>query len=333
MLNRRLHQIIVGGITGIVLFSIAGAFFLVSRTSLFFAFVCFFIVVTLAIMLVRRMERADRQLESFFSAIANNNFNVYFTEKENDKFLSGLFREMNRIMLQFGDKQTELEERRLYYESIIRVLTHEIRNSITPIASLSADLIKHTDEYGQEGVMDGLQTINQHAQQLNGFLNAYHRLTHLPKPVKEKVEITSLFSKLDRLLSSEQGSQNIRYISPESMEILFDRNLVTLALINLIRNALQATSNNPEPQIRVEAGREETFSFIQVTDNGEGIPQNRLEDVFIPFYSTKKEGSGIGLPLSRRIMQLHEGGLVVNSIPGEKTVFRMTFPDHGENTF
>ncbi|MDR2919233.1 MAG: HAMP domain-containing histidine kinase [Tannerella sp.] len=326
MLNRRLHRIIVGGITGIVLLSVAGAWLLISGTSVFFAVVCIFAIVSLAIMLVRRMEKTDRQLETFFSAINNNDFNVHFTEKGDDKFLSGLLREMNRIMVQFEGSQTELEERRLYYESIIRVLTHEIRNSITPIASLSADLIKYIDEYGKEGMIDGLQTINQQAQQLNTFLNAYHRLTHLPDPVKTKVEIGTLFDKLARLLSSEQGSGNIRYISPNA-EVLLDQNLITLALINLIRNAQQATANNPEPQIRVEAGRDATSLFIQVTDNGEGIPQNRLDDIFIPFYSTKKEGSGIGLPLSRRIMQLHGGELIVNSGPGEETVFRMTFPD------
>ena len=326
MQNRQLHRIIVGGVTGIVLFSVTGAWLLISRTSLFFAFVSLFIVVALAIALVRRMDKANRQLEGFFSAINNNDFNIHFTEKDNDKFLSGLFREMNRIMVHFEENQTELEERRLYYESIIRVLTHEIRNSITPIASLSADLIKYTDEYGKEGVIDGLQTINQQAQQLNAFLNAYHRLTHLPDPVKTKVKIQTLFSKLERLLSSEQGSKNIRYTSPESVGILLDQNLITLALINLIRNALHATANNPAPQIIVEAGREADYSFIQVTDNGVGIPQDRLEDIFIPFYSTRKEGSGIGLPLSHRIMQLHGGELIVSSTPGEKTLFRMIFP-------
>lgn len=330
MLNRRLHRVIVGGITGIVLFSVAGAWLLISGISLFFAVVCLLVIVALAIMLMRRMEKTDRQLETFFSAINNNDFNVHFTDNGDDKFLSGLLREMNRIMVQFENSQTGLEERRLYYESIIRVLTHEIRNSITPIASLSADLIKYTDEYGKEGMIDGLQTINQQAQQLNTFLNAYHRLTHLPDPVKTKVEIGTLFDKLARLLSSEQGSKNIHYISPDNVEALLDQNLITLALINLIRNAQHATANNPELQIRVEAGREANSLFIQVTDNGEGIPQDRLEDIFIPFYSTKKEGSGIGLPLSRRIMQLHGGELIVNSEPGEETVFRMMFPEHCE---
>ncbi|MDH6357502.1 HAMP domain-containing sensor histidine kinase [Parabacteroides sp. PF5-9] len=330
MLNRRLHRVIISGIAGIVLFSIAGAWLLISRTSIFLAFVCLIIIVTLAIMLVRKMEKTDRQLESFFSAINNNDFNIRFhqsfSEKGNDKFLHGLLREMNRIMQHFEANQTELEERRFYYESIIRVLTHEIRNSITPIASLSADLIKYTDEYGKEGTIDGLQTIHQQTQQLNTFLNAYHRLTHLPDPVLTTVEIRVLFDKLDRLLSSEEGSKYIRYSSPKQMVIQLDQHLITLALINLIRNALQATTENPEPQIHVEAGKETTFSFIQVTDNGEGIPQDRLEEIFIPFYSTKKEGSGIGLPLSRRIMQLHGGELTVHVEPGKQTVFRMTFP-------
>jgi len=326
MLNRRLHRIIVAGITGIVLFSVTGAWLLTSGTSLFFAFVCMVMIIALTGTLIKRIEKADRQLESFFSAIHHNDFTVHFTDEDHDKFLSGLFREMNRIMMQFEDNQTELEERRLYYESIIRVLTHELRNSITPIASLSADLIKHTDEYGKEGMIDGLQTIHLQAQQLNTFLHAYHQLTHLPDPVKTKVRIHILFDKLKWLLSSEQGSKNIRYNSPEDLEILLDQNLVTLALINLIRNALQTTANNPESQIRVEAGKEADSSFIQVTDNGEGIPYDRREDIFIPFYSTKKEGSGIGLPLSRRIMQLHGGELIVNSVPGEKTVFQMIFP-------
>ncbi|MDH6304541.1 signal transduction histidine kinase [Parabacteroides sp. PF5-5] len=327
MIYNRLHRFIVAGITGIVLCSVAGAWFLVSGTSLFLAFAFACIVITLAIMLVRKMEKTNRQLETFFRSINNNDFNVHFTEKEDDKFLNGLFREMNRIMMQFEENQAQLEERRLYYESIIRVLTHEIRNSITPISSLSADLINYTDEYGKEGIVDGLQTINQQVQQLNTFLNAYHRLTHLPDPVKTKVDIHTLFDKLNRLLSSEEGSKNIRYSLPEPVEILLDQNLVTLALINLIHNAQQATANHPEPQIIVEAGRgEKAPLFIQVCDNGEGIPPERLEDVFIPFYSTKKEGSGIGLPLSRRIMQLHGGELTVSSSPGEGAVFRMSFP-------
>lgn len=331
MLNRKLHRVIIGGVTGIVLSAIAGAWFLTSRTSLFLALACICLIMALAIMLAREMGKTNRQLESFFSAINNNDFNAYFAEKGDDKFLNGLFREMNRIMTQFKNNHTELEERRFYYESIIRVLTHEIRNSITPIASLSADLIKHNDEYGQEGTIDGLQTINRQVRQLNSFLDAYHRLTHLPEPAKAKVKTCFLFDKLERLLSSEQGSENIRYISTEDVEILLDQHLITLALINLIRNALQATTHTAKPQISVEAGGNASSPFIQVTDNGEGIPENRLEDIFTPFYSTKKEGSGIGLPLSRRIMQLHGGTLVASSEPGKWTALRMVFPGIGHN--
>ena len=101
----------------------------------------------------------------------------------------------------------------------------------------------------------------------------------------------------------------------------------------MIRNALQTTANNPNPEIKVEAIQTSGSFFLQVTDNGEGIPDNRLDDIFTPFYSTKKEGSGIGLPLSRRIMQLHGGELLVNVDPGEKTVFRMIFPNHLQTSF
>ncbi|MDL2255957.1 HAMP domain-containing histidine kinase [Parabacteroides sp. OttesenSCG-928-K15] len=327
MLNRRLHRIIVGGITGIVLFSIAGAWLLVSETSFTFAFLCLLCIVALAIILAKEMEKTNRQLDNFFNAIRNNDYTVHFTGKKGDKFLNGLYEEMNRITAQFEGNRAELAERQLYYESIIRVLTHEIRNSITPIASLSADLVKYTGEYGKEGVIDGLQTIHQQAQQLHTFLNAYHHLTHLPDPVKENVEIAGLFRKLERLLCAEPGSDRIRYVSPEHLEIRLDPHLTTLALINLIRNALQATADHPAAEIRVEAGREATFSFLQVTDNGDGILQERLEDIFVPFYSTRQEGSGIGLPLSRRIMQLHGGLLTVDSVPGKQTLFRMSFPD------
>lgn len=326
MLNRPSHRSVVGGITGIVLFSVTGAWLLIGGISLFLAFLCLCAIVLLAVMLVKRMDKTDRQLRNFFTAIDNHDFNIRFTDQNADPFLGELFREMNRIMQQFESNQAELEERRFYYESIIRVLTHEIRNSITPIVSLSADLLKYTDEYGKKGVVDGLHTIHQQALQLNSFLDAYHRLTHLPDPVKTKVEARALFDKLSRLLRSEPGSPDVCYIAPEGLYFLLDPNLITLALINLIRNALQATAGNPEPQIRVEAGHEAAFSFIQVVDNGEGIPSDRLEDVFTPFYSTKKEGSGIGLPLSARILRLHGGELVAHSIPNDKTVFRMRFP-------
>lgn len=283
MACNRLHRIIVGGVAGILLFCIAGAWFLVSGTSLFFAFVCAVVAVSFAFKLV------------------------------------------NLILAQFKDNQNKLEERRRYIESIVRVLTHETGNSLTPIISLSDDLMKHTGEYDNEGIADVLQTINQQALQLMTFLNAYHRLAHLPDPVMARVKARALFDTLRRLLSSEPGSKNIRYAPAENIVIRMDQKLVTLALLNLIRNALQATAHRPDPQIRVEARREASSACILITDNGACISPDRLEDIFQPFYSTKPEGSGIGLPLSRRIMQLHGGELTATSTPEEGTTFKMTF--------
>lgn len=328
MLNRQLHWNIVGRITGIVLLSALSTWLITNRISFFFSFVCICIIVTQAAMLIRKIEKIHHQLENFFNAIHNNDFNIHFTEKSNDELLINLYYEMNRIIKHFEDNQSHLEERRLYYESIIRVLTHEIRNSITPIASLSSDLVKHMDEYTTEEMTDSLTTIHQQAQQLSSFLHAYHRLTHLPDPVRTKVKIYTLFDKLSRLLNSEESSKHIHYNTPECMEILLDQNLITLALINLIHNALQVTTHNPDPYIEIKAGREVNFSFIQVTDNGESIPENRMEEIFTPFYSTKKEGSGIGLPLSQRIMQLHGGELILKSSTGNKTIFQMIFPEY-----
>ena len=240
---------------------------------------------------------------------------------------------MNRIMQQLGEKHIEIEEKSLYYESILRVLTHEIRNSITPIASLSADLLKHADHTDIAQQREGLEVINSQAKNLTAFLDSYHRLTHLPEPECKMISVPELFSKLERLLQAEPGSGRIVYsIGRENksmgkeLELHGDPNLITLALINLIRNALQAVEGQADGIVKVEVCTGPSGNpLITITDNGPGIPAERLSVIFTPFFSTKSGGSGIGLPISQRIMHLHGGQLSVSSIPNVRTMFRMEF--------
>jgi len=240
---------------------------------------------------------------------------------------------MNHILRQLGDKHIEIEEKSLYYESILRVMTHEIRNSVTPIASLSADLLKHLDRTSISRQREGLEVINSQVKNLTAFLDSYHRLTHLPEPEYKTVSVPALFTKLERLLQAEPRSERVVYCDGKAdrstgkeLQVYGDANLLTLALINLIRNALQAVEGQEDGIVRVDTCAGATgHLLITITDNGPGIPPERLSAIFTPFFSTKSGGSGIGLPISQRIMQLHGGQLSVSSIPNVRTEFRMEF--------
>lgn len=290
---------------------------------------------------MRLIQESDRRLSLFFNALENGDTSQHFPENGNDPFLRELYGRMNRITVLFAESRAEGEEKRLYYESILRVLTHEIRNSVTPVHSLSADLLQHAGEYGTEQIKEGLAVIHSQVCSLNQFLDSYHRLTHLPEPERQRVEVRSLFLKLKQLLGAEPGSERIYYRLPERIEekgtgpgkeertedlvLQADPHLIVLTLINLIKNALQATEGVEGGRIRVEAGREGSHPYIQVTDNGPGIEADRLSVIFTPFFTTKTGGSGIGLSISKRIMQLHGGEIRVTSVPFVQTSFRLAF--------
>lgn len=325
MYNRRLYQKIIAGIVAIVLFSLLGSGLLISKTSYFLALVCLLVILLITLFIIRLINRTNRQLSLFFDSLRNKDASQHFPHQADDPFLQNMYTEMNKVIQLFGESRSEIEEKRLYYESILRVLTHEIRNSLTPISSLSADLLAHTESYSPEQLTEGLEVINNQARNLSSFLDSYHRLTHLPDPARKTIAISALFIKLERLLAAEPGSQLIAYRAEEDLIVQADPNLITLALINLIRNAMQAVAGQRDARIHVNSSLHKGRATISITDNGPGIPSDKLSDIFIPFYSTKDSGSGIGIPLSQRIMQMHGGELTVISAPGEKTVFSLVF--------
>ena len=247
-------------------------------------------------------------------------------------------------LLSIQDIRIELEQNELdSWQKLIRVLTHEISNSISPIASLanttkkyyvnkdtgSAVKLDEIDDALLHKTIDSLDTIESTGRGLIDFVGKYKSLTALPQPKFETFRIRDLFDKLQALLVEEADSNNIVLefsSSPESLELKADLNLLEMVFINLINNAFQALENSKEGKVRVSAYRNvENRVEILTKDNGAGIPASIIDDIFIPFYTTKNKGSGIGLSLSRQIMRLHRGTITASSVSGEATVFRMVF--------
>lgn len=325
MYSRKLYVKIVGSVVLIVLFSLLGAWLFITELSFTLSFGCLIVILLITLFVIRLMNDVNRRISLFFESLRNNDTTRHYPEYATDPFLHKLYAEMNRISLLFSESRAEVEEKRLYYESIIRVLTHEIRNSITPIASLSSDLLKHVDDNNPIQQKEGLEVISNQAKSLTAFLDSYHRLTHLPDPQRIEINVQSLFDKLERLLCAEPDHERVRYIVKDNMLLVADQNLIVLALINLIRNALQAIKGKPDGKIVVEATLVANSPVITVTDNGPGIPSELMSSIFTPFFSTKSGGSGIGLSISQRIMQLHSGQISVSSVPNVCTVFRLEF--------
>ncbi len=236
--------------------------------------------------------------------------------------------------------QSVLEEQETEaWQKLIRVLTHEIMNSITPIASLSSTLdlmlkgiIDEGGNVDQETVMEiqqALQTINKRSTGLLHFVNTYRNLTRIPKPNFKVSSVNELFKNIQLLMEDEMKANQIAFtIATEPDEIRFnaDEQLIEQVIINLIKNSVHALKDCDDPRIELKAFLNKRGHLtIQVTDNGQGILKDVLDKIFIPFFTTKPSGSGIGLSLSRQIMRLHNGTISAHSIPEKETVFTLTF--------
>jgi two-component system, NtrC family, nitrogen regulation sensor histidine kinase NtrY len=224
---------------------------------------------------------------------------------------------------------------------LIRVLMHEIMNSITPITSLSDSLLNiykkaektvsphELDEHKIATTIQGLKAISEQGKGLTNFVESYRKLTRIPKPELKTIRIADIFSRVKVLSESFDNMNNTKIVfnvDQMDLEILADENLISLVLINLIKNAVEANRENESGLIKISAGlSNENQAEILVSDNGPGISKENLDKIFIPFFTTRPDGSGIGLSLSRQIMGAHGGNLRVRSVPGKETVFYMTF--------
>ena len=238
--------------------------------------------------------------------------------------------------------QTELQRQELEaWQNLTRVLRHEIMNSITPISSLTStmreildhELIKKDHHYelkveGAEDLRDGLETIENRSKGLIKFIDAYREYTSLPQPKLKPVRVKALFEKVAQLLKPEFKKTHIQFVTrceAEYLTIQVDEEMIEQVLINLIKNAIEANDQTENAKIALTSTYTENSVIITVTDNGPGIIPEAIDRIFVPFFTTKKTGSGIGLALSRQIMQMHNGSLTVVSEPYVQTTFTLRF--------
>jgi two-component system, NtrC family, nitrogen regulation sensor histidine kinase NtrY len=267
------------------------------------------------------------------------------------KLMGDVFR-----IISIQDIQSELEEKEMEaWQNLIRVLTHEIINSVTPIASLAStideDLSYHLTnlneqaknlageahyivpkEQFQESVEEvhyAIKTIQRRSEGLIRFVKDFRSLTKVPMPNLQSLDLKDIANSILFLLKEEFKKNQIQFelcVEPPNLQVIADPHLLEQVLINLLKNACHAVEGKAEKKIALRAHLDSMSKVVvEIEDNGSGISEEALKNIFIPFFTTKKSGSGIGLSLSRQVMRLHGGSISVQSELGSRTIFTLRF--------
>jgi len=294
---------------------------------------------------IHSLERRDRELykevltlKPGISKIASAHF-----EKTSFKILlsATAFQTEGKVykLVAFQNVNEALDETESKaWQKLLSVMTHEIMNSVAPISSL-ADTLKHrlqqsvTSLNDDSGSLDdlelGIDTIKRRSEGLLKFAETYRNLNKITTLNLKKVYVRELFGNLLQLMQPTLEQKDIELetiLKDTDLQLEVDVNLIEQVLINLVVNAIEAIKDSPAPKIVLSAYVASNFrSIIKIADNGNGMPPELLDKIFVPFFSTKKNGSGIGLSLCKQIMMLHRGNVQVQSVEGEGTAFLLQF--------
>jgi two-component system, NtrC family, nitrogen regulation sensor histidine kinase NtrY len=287
---------------------------------------------------INQLTRVDKNLFAAFKELQPGNRKmVSFSGKKGMRQLSlksTLFKSASEdlFLVAVQDIKSELETKELEsWIKLIRVLTHEIMNSVAPITSLSETILgyyknnsgKMPSEKVIGNTIKGLEVINERGAGLISFVENYRKFTRIPPPEKKLVKVEQLFDNTITLINMEAEVEKIainRKVNPADLEVLADKKQISQVLINLLKNAKEALKDSRDGKITLTGeinrnGRPQ----ITVADNGPGISSELMDKIFVPFFTTRESGSGIGLSLSRQIMMLHGGSLKIVSKPEEMT--------------
>jgi len=246
-------------------------------------------------------------------------------------------------MITFYDIQTEIEQKEIEaWYKLIRILAHEIMNSVTPLTSLTDTilmLLERTDgsqkeveslsEQNIEDIISSVKTIKNRTHGILKFVEAYRKLTDIPHPEREMILLEDLFMSVSSLLASDLKKREIDMsivCKPNNLKLNCDMGMMEQVLINLVTNGMYALENRKNPLLKLSGTEVDSKIIINVEDNGKGIDADKMNKIFIPFYSTRDEGSGIGLSFSKFVIHQHDGRIKVESIKDEGSRFLVILP-------
>lgn len=268
--------------------------------------------------LVSLTKKLIRLMSTFVSALEMNDVTMQFNIGEDDRELHRMSQSMNSIIELYRSNTRQLETGKLYYDRILRIMTHEMRNSITPVIAIADDIEKHPEKYDGDNLKEAISVIRSQSEGIKHFLDAYYEMTHIPVPEKTRVDAIAFFNRIKAMARIEAANRSLPenvcgFIVARDMTLDIDTALMTQALINLIRNALDAVAAVENPSVNVVVSSSDGQPYISIEDNGPGLSPEIAENMFQPFLSTKAGGSGVGLYLSRQIVRQHEGDLRLTS--------------------
>ena len=319
---KRYSLIVVLHIIGIAFLSV-GVYLLVDAGLWFSTLMAFLILLAIAVHLYRLQMMQVRMMRHLAESLRYDDMMLSFRSPYKNRSMEDMVDELSEAMRNFRTRVLERNEMEAW-QKLIRVLTHEIMNSITPFISLSETLSeREVSEKNYPVMRQGMQTIHRRSKGLLEFVENYRKLTRLPAPVRRPVAVHELLQDLQKLFSEEY----IRIELPEIDRILqIDRTQIEQVLINLIKNAKEACSRKEHPLIEVKMLPALSWQcLITVSDNGEGILPEVQDKIFVPFFTTKPSGSGIGLSLCKQVMNRHGGNITVQSAVGKGSCFTLLF--------
>jgi two-component system, NtrC family, nitrogen regulation sensor histidine kinase NtrY len=289
---------------------------------------------------IESLEEINKPLGAAVIELHDGGKRIVKIETKDDIFHLALYATVFKLggekytIVSFQNIGRELEEKEMEaWQKLIRVLTHEIMNSVTPIASLAStgrSLVQNdVTEESIKDIRDAFQTIEKRSEGLLHFVQAYRNLTRIPKPAFQIIAVKDILHSVVRLLKTQINETGVSLktsVEPKKLEVTADPELIEQVLINLVKNSIEALMTRSDRKIELSAWLDSQGRVvIQVRDNGPGIEPEAMDKIFIPFFTTKGTGSGIGLSLSRQIMRLHGGSISVSSRADQETVFTLRF--------